>query len=87
VTRTRSATDAAARFLAERDAVSLPARTARRDLQRATLDMLEAYEAAENGPREQRAGADRLHPDVVAAEQHAYETITALWGIEAAPRR
>lgn len=82
IARTRAAIAATEPFVAAGDAVSLPARAARRDLQRATLDMLEAHEAATGGSRDQRAAADRQWPDVVAAEHASYETIAALWAIE-----
>jgi len=82
VAATRAAVTAAEAFAAAGDAVSVDARTARRDLQRATFDMLEAHEAAAAGSREQRATADRLWPDVVAAEHASYRIIAALWAIE-----
>lgn len=82
IARTRTAIAATEPFVAAGDADSQPARAARRDLQRATLDMLEAHEAAAGGSKDQRAAADRLWPDVVAAEHTSYETIAALWAIE-----
>ncbi|AFM15261.1 putative membrane protein [Mycolicibacterium chubuense NBB4] len=85
--RTHSAADAAADHLDRREATSLAARTARRDLQRATLDLLDAYEAARHGQRDQRASAAQLLPEVMAAEQRSYRTIAALWAVDAAPRR
>jgi uncharacterized membrane protein YccC len=81
---TRDATTAAARYLSHDDATSLAARTSRRDLQRATLDMLDAHRAAEHGSSAQRAAAGRLWPDVVATEQAAYRIIAQFWGRERA---
>ena len=82
VVHTRDAIAAAAEFLSHNDATSLAARTSRRDLQRATLDMLDAHRDAEHGSGSQRAAARRLWPDVVATEHTAYRTIAQFWGME-----
>ncbi|KMO72618.1 FUSC family protein [Mycolicibacterium obuense] len=79
LTTTRAALALAEPFAAAGDAESLSARTARRDLQRAALDMLDVLEAAEAGPREQREAAERLRPDVLAVERASSQTIAALW--------
>lgn len=75
---------AAAQYLSHDDATSLAARTSRRNLQRATLDMLDAHRAAEHGHSGQRAAARRLWPDVVATERTAYRVIAQFWGVERA---
>lgn len=82
VTRTLDAIANAATFLTG-DPASLPAREARRALQRAALDMLDAHSAAEAGPTAQRATGRDLWPVVVAAEHLAYRTIAAFWAAEA----
>jgi fusaric acid resistance family protein len=78
----RDANAVASAYLCDGDATSLPARTSRRDLQRATLDMLDAHDAAEQGTREQRAAAAALWPDVVDTEHDAYQTIARFWEME-----
>ena len=79
LTTTRAALALAEPCAAAGDAESLSARTARRDLQRAALDMLDVLEAAEAGPREQREAAARLRPDVLAVERASPPTIAARW--------
>ncbi|MEH3139216.1 MAG: FUSC family protein [Mycobacterium kyogaense] len=76
---TRAALTLAEQFVAASDTASLQARTARRDLQRTTLDMLDVLDAAQAGPRDQREAAARLRPDVQTVERAASETIAALW--------
>jgi hypothetical protein len=85
--RTRQAIATAAEHLSGDDATSLPARTSRRDLQRATLDMLDAHDAAANGSRDQRATAAACWPDVVDIEHRAYETIARFWAMEHAAQQ
>jgi hypothetical protein len=77
--RTRAAIDLAAGHLERGDAAGLPARAARRSLQRTTIDMLDALQAAEHGHREQRTAAARLLPEVMTVEHRAYATIAAMW--------
>lgn len=79
---TLDAIAAAAAELAGGDPTSLPARTRRRDLQRAVLRMLEAHDAAVAGTGAQRAGARELWPVVVATEHLAYRTIAGFWAAE-----
>ncbi|MBX7449486.1 FUSC family protein [Mycolicibacterium sp. 3033] len=78
---TRAALALAQPYAATGDVTSLAARTARRDLQRTTLDLLDVLDAAEAGPRDQRDAARRLRPEVLAVERAAAETISALWGV------
>ena len=82
ITRTLDAITAAVTPLTDGDAVSLGARTSRRDLQRSVLTMLEAYDAAAVGSPAQRATARTLWPVVVAAEHLGYRTIAAYWAAE-----
>ncbi|MEW5809618.1 MAG: FUSC family protein [Actinomycetota bacterium] len=79
VAATRAALAAADPFAAAEDAESVAARTARRNLQRATLDMLDVLDAAQAGPRDQRDAAARLRPEVLAVERASSQTIAALW--------
>ncbi len=76
---TRAALELAQPFAAAGDAESLAARTARRDLQRTALEMLDVLDAADAGPRNQREAAARLRPEVMAVERAASQTIAALW--------
>ena len=80
--RTEEALAATSVYLSRGDATTLPARASRRDLQRATLDMLDAHEAAENGSGAERTSALQLWPKVVATEGRAYDTIARFWGME-----
>jgi Fusaric acid resistance protein-like len=61
------------------DATSLTARTARRDLQLATIAMLDAYDAAAGGSAGQRRSAEPRWDVVAATEDLAYRTIAACW--------
>lgn len=76
---TQAALALAEPFAAAGDSVSLAARTARRDLQRTALDMLDVLDATQAGPRDQRDAAARLRPEVLAVERASSETIAALW--------
>ena len=69
-------------FLARGDALSLPSRAARRDLQERVFDLVDAEDAARNGSRRDRAAAIRLAPMVAAAEHLGYATVTACWAAE-----
>ena len=64
------------------DTSTLAARTARRDLQLATIALRDAADAAAAGSTRQRAGGERLGPAVLASEHVAYGTITACWQTE-----
>ncbi|MDX1871821.1 FUSC family protein [Mycolicibacterium sp. 120266] len=79
---TRAALACAEPFVAAGDTASLAARTARRDLQISALDMLDVLDAAQAGPRDQRADATRLGPEVLAVERASSQTIAALWAVE-----
>jgi uncharacterized membrane protein YccC len=65
--------------LARGDATSLTARTARRDLQLATIAMLDAYDAAAGGSAGQRRSAEPRWDVVTATEDLAYRTIAVCW--------
>jgi uncharacterized membrane protein YccC len=68
--------------LGRQDATTLLARAARRDLQVATMGMLDAYDAAVGGSAPRRKSAERHLPTVVAAEQLAYRTLAACWAMQ-----
>jgi uncharacterized membrane protein YccC len=78
------ALDAAARVSPHlaADASTLAARTARRDLQLAALDLRDAADAADAGSAPMRAAGRRLQPAVLATEHIAYGTITACWQMD-----
>jgi hypothetical protein len=79
ITRTLDAIAVACANLARGDAISLSARTARRDLQLATIAMLDAYDAAAGGSAGQRRSAEPRWDVVAATEDLAYRTIAACW--------
>ena len=64
------------------DTATLAARTARRDLQLAAIDLRDAVEAAAAGSAPLRASAELLQPAVLATEHVAYGTIAACWAME-----
>jgi uncharacterized membrane protein YccC len=64
------------------DTSTLAARTARRDLQLAALDLRDVAEAADAGSAPMRAAGQRLQAAVLATEHIAYGTITACWQME-----
>ncbi len=64
------------------DTATLAARTSRRDLQLAVIDMRDAADAAAAGSVPMRAEGRRLQPAVVAAEHLAYHTIAACWEMD-----
>jgi uncharacterized membrane protein YccC len=64
------------------DTSTLAARTARRDLQLAAIDLRDAADAAEAGSAVLRVTGERLQPAVLATEHIAYGTITACWQME-----
>ena len=68
--------------LAGEDAISLPARATRRDLQVAIIAMSDAYDAAVSGSARQRTSAEQLWPAVAATEQLGYRTLAACWAME-----
>ncbi|BBY63395.1 FUSC family protein [Mycolicibacterium helvum] len=69
-------------YIAAGDTAGLAARAARRDLQIATIGLMEADEAMLAGSPRNRAIAEQLLPAVAASEQLAYRTIAACWTIE-----
>jgi len=73
------------RQVARDDAMSLAARTARRDLQAATLALRETDDATRAGSAEQKSTADRLATPTMAAERIAYHTLSACWALEHEP--
>jgi Fusaric acid resistance protein-like len=79
ISRTLDAVAVACANLTRGDAVSLTARTARRDLQLATIAMLDAYDAAAGGSAGQRKSAEPRREVVTATEDLAYRTIAACW--------
>lgn len=64
------------------DTSTLVARTARRDLQLAAIELRDAAESAAAGPSRLRAAAEDLQPAVLAAEHLAYGTIAACWQMQ-----
>ena len=64
------------------DTTTLAARTSRRDLQLAVLDMRDAADAAAAGSVSLRAAGQRLQPAVTAAEHLAYAAIAACWEMD-----
>jgi uncharacterized membrane protein YccC len=64
------------------DTATLAARTSRRDLQLAVIDMRDAADAAAAGSMPMRAEGRRLQPAVVAVEHLAYHTIAACWEMD-----
>ncbi|MET0702795.1 MAG: FUSC family protein [Mycobacterium sp.] len=70
--------------LARGDAASLPARTARRDLQRAATAVVDAYDAATGGSGTRRKAAEPMWPLVEATEHLAYRVIAACWAMDRA---
>lgn len=58
------------------------ARSARRDLQRASFVLEEAYASAINASPAQRREAERQWPAVAAAQQLGYRTLSACWTLE-----
>jgi uncharacterized membrane protein YccC len=64
------------------DTSTLAARTARRDLQLAAIDLRDAADAAEAVSGPPRATGQRLEPAVLVTEHIAYGTITACWQME-----
>jgi hypothetical protein len=70
--------------LARGDAASLSARAARRDLQRATTVMVDAYDAATGGAAARRKAAEPMWTLVQSTEHLAYRTIAACWAMDRA---
>jgi uncharacterized membrane protein YccC len=64
------------------DTATLAARTSRRDLQLATIDLRDAADAAAAGSVRLRATGGRLRPAADAAEHLAYGTIAACWEMD-----
>ncbi|MET0453085.1 MAG: FUSC family protein [Mycobacterium sp.] len=64
------------------DTGTLAARTARRDLQVAAIDLRDAADAAAAGSAPLREIARRLEPVVLAAERLAYATIAVCWAMD-----
>ena len=64
------------------DTGTLAARTSRRDLQLAIIDLRDASDAAAAGSTRLRATGERLGPAAVAAERLAYRTVAACWEMD-----
>ncbi|MBJ7339952.1 FUSC family protein [Mycolicibacterium sp.] len=64
------------------DTATLAARTSRRDLQLAAIDLRDAVDAAAAGAARLRATGERLGPAAVAVEHLAYATIAACWAMD-----
>ncbi|MCV7251073.1 FUSC family protein [Mycobacterium hackensackense] len=73
---------AVARYLCADTPATLAARAARRDLQRAVLDLGAAYGAALGGTAGQTALAQQLTATVSAAESLGYLMVTSCWAAE-----
>lgn len=58
------------------------ARSARRDLQRASFALEDAYANAINASAAQRREAERQWPAIAAAQQLGYRTLSACWTLE-----
>ena len=82
---TLDAVAATAGYLARSDATSVDARFARRDLQVATIAMMESHDAVAVGNAVQRQSADRLWPVVVSVEYLAYQVLSACWELQHNP--
>ncbi len=82
ITRTLDATTAPCVHLARGDAATLPARMARRDLQVATIAMVDAYDAMLGGSASVRTSAEPLGAVVTGTEQLAYRIIAACWAMD-----
>ncbi|WP_161600622.1 FUSC family protein [Mycolicibacterium hodleri] len=65
-----------------KDTATLAARTSRRDLQLAVIDLRDAADAAAAGSTRLRATGRRLGPAAIAAEGLAYGTIAACWEMD-----
>lgn len=82
ITRTLDAAAVAATHLARGDAADLPARMARRDLQLATIAMVDAYDAATGGSAGQRKSAEPQWDLVAGTEHLAYRVIADCWAMD-----
>ncbi|MEN1959241.1 FUSC family protein [Luteimonas sp. MJ246] len=80
--RTVRGVDAVVAQLARGTVVTPVGRAARRDLQRKSFALQDAYEAAIAAAPEQRREAERQWPTVAAAQQLAYRTLSACWTLE-----
>lgn len=70
------------RHLARGDVITPEARIARRDLQRRSFALAQAYDDAIVASREQRRRAEELWPTLAATERLIYRTLSAAWALE-----
>lgn len=82
VTRTLDAVAAPCEHLARGDVAELPARMARRDLQLATIAMVDAYDAVTGGSAGVRKSAGPMWDLVAGTEHLAYRVIAACWAMD-----
>lgn len=80
--RTCSAIERVAVHLASGEVATQQARKARRDLQRRTFALLQAWERAMAATRQPRRSAEQWWPAITAAEQAAYRMLNACWAVE-----
>lgn len=82
ITRTLDAATAPLAYLARGDAADLPARLTRRDLQLATIAMVDAYDAVTGGSAGVRKSAGPMWDLVAGTEHLAYRVIAACWAMD-----
>lgn len=70
------------RHLARGEVTTTQARTARRDLQRRSFALAQAYDEALVASREQQRRAEELWPALAATERLVYRTLSAAWALE-----
>jgi uncharacterized membrane protein YccC len=83
--RALAAADTVTRLLASGDADSSEARSARRDLQHRTIQLLQAFDNAAGGSDGSRKLAEPYWPAVVATQRLAYRLLAVAWEIEGLP--
>ncbi|GAB3743497.1 FUSC family protein [Lysobacter olei] len=70
------------RHLAHAEVTTPAARVARRDLQRRSFALAQAYDDALVATQEQRRRAEELWPALAATERLVYRTLSAAWALE-----
>lgn len=68
--------------LAKGEVTTFEARTARRDLQRASFALAQAHEDGIAGSRDDRRRAENAWPTIAATENLAYRTLSICWALE-----
>ncbi len=72
--------------LASADVVSVTARVTRRDLQRCSFALAEAYDAGAGASLRRRQDTEQLWPAVAATQNLIYRTLAACWQMELSER-